>query len=124
MKHTTLLATLALCLTTLGCAHQEKMTYSAPSVVAVRTSVEKLKPLVRPEGQKAISNLESAITAYEVQVDQQAQDLAKAQNDAVFFKEKHSKALRQLWFWRGLAAITLASLAGWFALRLGYKFAL
>ena len=59
MKKLLLLAALLIA----GCAHPEKTTYIAPSVVAVRTSVEKLKPLVKPEGQKAISNLESAITA-------------------------------------------------------------
>jgi hypothetical protein len=51
-------------------------------------------------------------------------DLAKAQNDAVYWQSKQVKSLKELWIWRGLAAITLASLAGWLALRMGFKFAI
>jgi len=130
MKHTTLtlaLATLAIALTTLGCAHQEKARYVAPSVVAVRSSIERLKPLVplaSPEGQKAISNLESAITAYEVQVDQQAQDLSKAQNDVLYFQGKHQKALKELWTWRLIALSGILCVAGYIGLKTTWRFAL
>jgi hypothetical protein len=125
MKHTTYLATLALCLATLGCAAKPQPRYAAPSVVAVKTSLERLKPHVAsPAGVAAISDLSQAVDTYEAQVGQQSIALAKAQEDAVYWQNKHSASLRKLWFWRGLAALTLASIAGWLALRLGYKFAL
>ena len=107
-----------------GCAHPEKAIYTAPSVVSVRTSVEKLKPLVKPEGKKEVSNLESAITAYEVQVDQQAKDLAKAQNDVVYWHEKQEKALKELWFWRGIAIVSILCVVGYIGIRTAWRFAL
>ena len=107
-----------------GCAHQSKVTYTAPSVVPVRASVEKLKPLVKPEGQKAVSNLESAITVYEAQVDQQAKDLAKAQNDVVYWHEKQEKALKELWFWRGIAIVSILCVVGYIGIRTAWRFAL
>ena len=120
---------LALCLATLvlfGCASKPQPHYTAPSVVAVKTSIERLKPLVvpTPEGTAAIQDLSSAVDTYEAQVGEQSIALAKAQTDAAYWQNKHAKAVRQLWFWRGLAALTLASVAGWLALRMGYKFAL
>jgi hypothetical protein len=122
MKH------LALCLATLalfGCAAKPQPRYTAPSVVAVKTSLERLKPHVTtPEGTAAIQDLSSAVDTYEAQVGEQSIALAKAQTDAAYWQNKHAKAVRQLWFWRGLAALTLASVAGWLALRMGYKFAL
>jgi hypothetical protein len=122
MKHTTLLATLALCLATLGCASKPQPRYTAPSVVAVKTSLERLKPHVAsPAGVAAISDLSQAVDTYEAQVGQQSIALAKAQEDAVYWQNKHSASLRKLWFWRGLAALTLASLAGWLALRMGVR---
>ena len=108
----------------IGCAHPEKTTYTAPSVVAVRASVEKLKPLVKPEGKKEVSNLESAITAYEVQVDQQAKDLAKAQNDVVYWHSKQEKALKELWFWRGIAIVSILCVVGYIGIKTAWRFAL
>lgn len=128
MRHTTLafcLATLAPCLATLGCAAKPQPRYIAPSVVAVKTSLERLKPHVTSqEGTAAITDLLAAVDTYEAQVDQQSIALAKAQNDAAYWQNKHSDSLRKLWFWRGLAAITLASIAGWFALRMGFRLAI
>jgi hypothetical protein len=125
MKHTTYLATLALCLATLGCAAKPQPRYTAPSVVAVKTSLERLKPhAASPAGVAAISDLSQAVDTYEAQVGQQSIALAKAQEDAVYWQNKHSDSLRKLWFWRGLAALTLASIAGWLAIRTGIKFAL
>ena len=123
MKAIQIIAGLAMVML-VGCVHQEKATYTAPSVVAVRTSVEKLKPLVKPEGQKAISNLETAITSYEVQVDQQAKDLAKAQNDVVYWHGKQEKALKELWFWRGIAIASILCVVGYIGIRTAWRFAL
>lgn len=109
----------------IGCASKEPVKYTAPSVVEVKTGIERLRPHVNsPEGTAAVNDLSAAVDNYEAQVNQQAKDLAKAQNDAVYWRGKHSAALRRLWFWRGMAAFALASLAGWLAIRLGYKYAL
>jgi hypothetical protein len=107
-----------------GCSHQEKPSYITPSVVAVRNSVEKLKPLVKPEGQKAISNLESAITNYETQVDQQAKDLAKAQSEVIYWHDKQEKALKELWFWRGIAIFSILCVVGYIGIKTAWRFAL
>jgi hypothetical protein len=108
-----------------GCAAKPQPRYTAPSVVAVKTSLERLKPHVAsPAGVAAITDLSVAVDNYEAQVVKQSDDLFQAQTDAAYWQAKQSKALRELWFWRGLAALTLASVAGWIALRLGYKFAL
>lgn len=108
----------------IGCSHPEKVSYIAPSVVAVRSSVERLKPLVKPEGQKEVVKLESAITAYEVQVDQQAKDLVKAQNDVVYWHSKQEKALKELWFWRGIAIVSILCVVGYIGIKTAWRFAL
>jgi hypothetical protein len=41
-----------------------------------------------------------------------------------YWQAKQAKALRELWMWRGLAALMLGSVAAWFALRSGLKLAL
>jgi len=124
MKHTTLLATLALCLTTLGCAHQEKVSYTAPSVVAVKTSVEKLRQYVRPEGQNVVKELSDAITTYQKQVDDQSQALAKAQGEVVYWHDKQIKALKELWFWRGIAIVSILCVVGYVGIKTAWRFAL
>lgn len=127
MRHTTLavaLATLALSLTTLGCAHQEKASYTAPSVVAVKTGVEKVRQYVRPEGQKAVAELSDAITNYQKQVDDQSLALAKSQGEVVYWHEKQVKALKELWFWRGIAIISILCVVGYVGIKTAWRFAL
>lgn len=127
MRHTTLavaLATLALSLTTLGCAHQEKASYTAPSVVAVKTGVEKVRQYVRPEGQKAVAELSDAITTYQKQVDDQSLALAKSQGEVVYWHEKQVKALKELWFWRGIAIISILCVVGYVGIKTAWRFAL
>ena len=125
MKHATLtiaLATLALSLTTLGCAHQERATYTAPSVVAVKTSVEKVRQYVRPEGQKAVLELSGAIDAYHRQVEDQSLALAKAQGEVVYWHNKQIKALKELWLWRGIALVSIACVVGYIGIKTSWKF--
>ena len=127
MRHTTLavaLATLALSLTTLGCAHQEKASYTAPSVVAVKTGVEKVRQYVRPEGQKAVAELSDAITTYQKQVDDQSLALAKSQGEVVYWHDKQIKALKELWFWRGIAIISILCVVGYIGIKTAWRFAL
>ena len=124
MRLTTLLTTLALSLTTLGCAHQEKASYTAPSVVSVKTGVEKLRQYVRPEGQKAVAELSDAITTYQKQVDDQSLALAKSQGEVVYWHEKQVKALKELWFWRGIAIISILCVVGYIGIKTAWRFAL
>jgi hypothetical protein len=126
MKHTTLtiaLATLALSLTTLGCASKEPVKYTPPSVVAVKTGIERLKPHVTTSaGNTAIKDIITAVDAYEVQVDQQAKDLAKAQNDVVYWHEKQIKALKELWTWRLIALSAILCVVVYVGIKTAWKF--
>jgi hypothetical protein len=107
-----------------GCASKPQPHYATPSVVAVKTGIEKLRPHVTPAGVPAIAALEQAVTTYEQAVTDQSAALHQAQNDVAYWQAKHSKGLRELWMWRGLAALMLGSVAAWFALRSGLKLAL
>lgn len=107
-----------------GCAAKPQPHYTAPSIVGVKTGIEKLRPHVTPAGVPAIAQLEQAVTTYEQSVNEQSAALEQAQNDAAYYRDKQHKALRELWFWRGLAALTLASVAGWLALRMGFRLAI
>jgi hypothetical protein len=125
MKHTTLtiaLATLALSLTTLGCAHKDKPTYTAPSVVAVKTSVEKVRQHVRPEGHAAVKELSEAITTYEAQVQDQSLALEKSQGEVVYWHNKQVKALKELWVWRGIALVSIVCVVGYIGIKTSWKF--
>ena len=109
----------------IGCAHQDKASYTAPSVVGVRTSIEKLKPLITtPAGSAVIKELNSAVDTYQAQVDQQAKDLAKAQNDVVYWHQKQEKALKELWFWRGIAIVSILCVVGYIGIKTAWRFAL
>lgn len=106
----------------IGCAHQEKPTYTAPSVVAVKTSVEKVRQYVRPEGQKAVVELSEAIATYETQVADQSLALAKAQEEAVYWRNKQIKALKELWVWRGIAIVSIVCVVGYIGIKTSWKF--
>ena len=106
----------------IGCAHNEKASYSAPSVVAVKTGVEKLRQYIRPEGQLAVKELSDAITTYQKQVDDQSSALAKAQNDVVYWHEKQIKALKELWLWRGIAILSIVCVVGYIGLKTSWRF--
>jgi len=106
----------------IGCAHQEKRIYTAPSVVAVKTSVEKVRQYVRPEGHAAVKELSDAITTYETQVQDQSLALAKAQNDAVYWEQKQIKALKELWIWRGIAIVSIVCVVGYIGIKTSWKF--
>jgi hypothetical protein len=126
MKHTTLalaLTTLAFSLTTLGCASKEKAQYTAPSVVGVKTSIEKLKPhITNSAGNAAIKDVISAVNTYQAQVDQQSKDLAKAQNDAVYWHGKHVKGLKELWTWRIITISGILCVVVYVGIKTAWKF--
>jgi len=121
MKNLHILAVLGIfCL--VGCAHQEKPTYTAPSVVAVKTGVEKVRQYVRPEGHAAVKELSDAIATYQKQVDDQSLALAKAQNDSLYWENKQIKALKELWVWRGIAIISIVCVVGYIGIKTSWKF--
>ena len=123
MKTLNLIAVFA-ALFVVGCASHEKTTYTAPSVVAVKTDVEKLRQYVRPEGQKAVAELSDAITTYQKQVDDQSLALAKSQGEVVYWHDKQIKALKELWFWRGIAIISILCVVGYIGIKTAWRFAL
>jgi len=106
----------------IGCAHQEKPTYTAPSVVAVKTGVEKVRQYVRPEGHAAVKELSDAITTYQKQVDDQSLALAKAQGEVVYWRNKQVKALKELWVWRGIALFSIVCVVGYIGIKTSWKF--
>jgi hypothetical protein len=106
----------------IGCAHQEKVTYTAPSVVAVKTGVEKVRHYVRPEGQTAVKELSEAIATYETQVQDQSLALARAQGDSVYWRNKQVKALKELWVWRGIAIVSIVCVVGYIGIKTSWKF--
>jgi hypothetical protein len=106
----------------IGCAHQDKTTYTAPSVVAVKTGVEKVRQYVRPEGQTAVKELSDAITTYQKQVDDQSLALVKAQEEAVYWNAKQVKALKELWLWRGIAIFSITCVVGYIGIKTSWKF--
>jgi hypothetical protein len=107
----------------IGCASEEPVKYTPPSVVAVKSGIERLKPHVtNSAGNAAIKEIITAVEAYEVQVDQQAKDLAKAQNDSVYWREKQVKALKELWWWRGIALVGVACVVFYVGIRTAWTF--
>jgi hypothetical protein len=107
----------------IGCASKDPVKYTAPSVVAVKTGIERLKPhITTSAGNAAIKEIITAVEAYEVQVDQQAKDLAKAQNDSVYWREKQVKALKELWWWRGIALVGVACVVLYVGMRTAWTF--
>jgi hypothetical protein len=105
-----------------GCAHQDKPTYTAPSVVAVKTSVEKVRQHVRPEGHAAVKELSEAITTYEAQVQDQSLALSKAQGEVVYWHNKQVKALKELLVWRGIALVSIVCVVGYIGIKTSWKF--
>jgi outer membrane murein-binding lipoprotein Lpp len=120
MKRIALLAALLLA----GCASHENVSYTAPSVVAVKTGIEKLRPLVKPEGLMEINDLSKAVDTYQAQVDQQAKDLAKAQNDAAYWHQKQEKALKELWTWRLIALSAILCVVLYIGIKTSWRFLL
>jgi anti-sigma-K factor RskA len=111
------------CLILAGCAtHKIEYPYTAPSVVAVKTNLERLKPLVSAQGKEVVKELETSVNNYEAQVVEQSKVLAQAQNDANYWHDKQVKALGQLWWWRGLAIAIAAGIALYIGLKTSWRF--
>jgi hypothetical protein len=46
----------------------------------------------------------------------------KAQNDSVYWNNKHSDALKKLWWWRALALASILAVAAYIGLKTSWKF--
>jgi hypothetical protein len=122
----------------IGCAHNEKQTYFPPSSISLTQSVAKatskvaaVTPFVRPEGASALKDLSDSLFAtqvelgkYVMQVDEQSRELAKAQNDIVYWHTKQVAALKELWMWRLIAIGSILAVIGYLGLKTSWKFAL
>jgi hypothetical protein len=107
----------------IGCASKEPVKYTPPSVVAVKSGIERLKPHVtNSAGNAAIKEIITAVEAYEVQVDQQAKDLSKAQNDSVYWRGKQIKALKELWTWRIITLSGILCVVVYVGIKTAWKF--
>jgi hypothetical protein len=101
----------------IGCAHNEKQAYFPPSSIPLNQSVAKatskvaaVTPFVKPEGAIALKELSDALFDAQVQVgkyvgqvNEQSMELAKAQNQVIYWHQKQEKALKELWMWRLIA---------------------
>lgn len=101
------------------------------AVTGAQTAAARLAPHVTPEGKPALASLEETlrlaqdeVTRYTALVEQESIKRQQAEIAASYWQGKQQKALRELWIWRGIAALVLGSIAAWFALRMGLKAAL
>jgi hypothetical protein len=120
----------------IGCAHNEKQPYFPPSSIPLTQSVAKatskvaaVTPFVRPEGASALKDLSDSLFATQVevgkyvsQVDEQARELAKAQNDVVYWHTKQISALKELWVWRSIAIFSILAVIGYLGLKTSWRF--
>ena len=105
----------------IGCAHNEKQAYFPPSSIPLNQSVAKatskvaaVTPFVKPEGAIALKELSDALFDAQVQVgkyvgqvNEQSMELAKAQNQVIYWHQKQEKALKELWMWRFIALFAI-----------------
>lgn len=122
----------------IGCAHNEKPKAFPPSAVAVNSSISSLhqklqevKPFVKPEGEKAIKALEENVFQLQIkvgqyvgQVDEQARDLFKSQEETRYWHDKQIKGLKEIWFWRFIALAVVAATVIWIGIKTSWKFIL
>jgi hypothetical protein len=120
MKYIATLAALLMA----GCAHQKEEHFTPPSSVEVRHNVAKVKEYIKPEGKQAYIDLEKSITNYQEQVEKQTQELAKAQNDAIYWENKQRKALKELWLWRSIAIMSIVCVVVYIGIKTSWRFLL
>lgn len=108
------------------------------AIAKAKTKATELKPSVSPAGlpiwEELTKDLEAAnlraaqaeasLVLYVAEVDLLTKDLNAAvsqKNEALrsaeYWQAKQAKALRELWFWRGLATVVVGSVLAYFGLR-------
>ncbi len=120
MKYILTLAALLLA----GCAHQDNTPFTPPSAIEVHRNVAAIREYVKPDGKKAFSDLEASIQDYQKKVEGQSLLLAKTQEDAAYWHEKQVKALKELWWWRGIALISVALVIAYIGIKTSWRFLL
>jgi hypothetical protein len=93
--------------------------------------VSKVTPYVKPEGAAALKDLSDSLFEtqvelgkYVMQVDEQSRELAKAQNEVIYWHNKQISALKELWVWRLIAIGSILAVIGYLGLKTSWKFAL
>jgi len=119
-----------------GCASQEKHDYFPPSPVEVQRAVQNtkdsaiaLRPHITKEGESAYKSLMDSIKStqdkfldFQSKVGEQSKELSKAREEANYWHDKQSKALKELWWWRGAALVILATIIVGAGIKTGWKF--
>jgi succinate dehydrogenase/fumarate reductase flavoprotein subunit len=120
-----------------GCAsHVSKHGALPPSPAAVvknidnaRTAAADLSKYVAPEGKAAQKKLEESLDSsyrslleYSVKVDALSKELVKAQDDAIYWHNKQTKALKELWLWRSIAIASVLAVIGYIGLKTSWRF--
>jgi hypothetical protein len=132
MRHIIIVCASAL---VIGCAHNEKQASFPPSSIPLTQSVAKatskvaaVTPFVRPEGASALKDLSDSlfdtqvqVGKYVIQVDEQARELAKAQNEVVYWHTKQISALKELWVWRSIAIFSILAVIGYLGLKTSWR---
>jgi hypothetical protein len=90
----------------------------------VQKNVAAVREYVKPEGKRAFTALEGSLQSYQKKVEDQTTLLSKAQDEAFYWHQKHSEALSRLWWWRGIALISVALVVGYVGLKTAWKFSL
>jgi hypothetical protein len=120
----------------IGCANNEKKPSFPPSSIPLTQSVAKatskvaaVTPFVRPEGASALKDLSDSLFAtqvevgkYVMQVDEQSRELAKTQNEVVYWHSKQISALKELWVWRSIAIFSILAVIGYLGLKTSWRF--
>ncbi len=121
-----------------ACSSSSKQQPISPSAAGViravagaQSAAARLAPHVDAAGKANLAALDSSlqlaqaeVARYEAVVNEQSVARQKAEADALYWQEKQHKALKELWLWRGAAALILGSIAAYLALRSGLKLAL
>jgi hypothetical protein len=122
MKTAQVIAALAmLCL--VGCAHKEEH-FTPPSSVEVQRNVARVAPYVRPEGKTAYVDLQKSLADYQMQVEKQTALLAKAEQDVIYWHDKQTRALKELWLWRSIALFSIACVVAYIGIKTSWRFLL
>ena len=105
----------------IGCASKREY-FTPPSSVAVQRNVARIAPHIKPEGQQAYLDLQKSLEEYTIKVDTQTQLLAKAQDEVVYWHNKHIAGLKELWIWRSIALVSILAVAAYIGLKTSWRF--
>ena len=127
-----LLGALLACLA--GCAHQETHSFIPPSsaavvqdVVSAKASVVKAVKGDKKAAQQVVDALSKALDdlgLYTGKVETQTALLSKVSDEANYWHEKQTKALKELWMWRAIALMSVLAVVGYIGFRLSWRFLL